>query len=146
MFNPVTPAQMVTALGRAARAAGRSREPASDFSRGQLMSAYSVTRHLAVELAEFPPELRRFADAMADLFDNVPATVDQERFGDRARALRHTGEAWEIGNLVCDALDDLRDDRTPAAADLRARVQAAVHALSDREVQLLADVIEAPRR
>jgi hypothetical protein len=145
MFNPVTPAQMVTALGRAARAAGRSQEPASDFSRGQLMSAYSATRHLAVELAEYPPELRRFADAMADLFDNVPATVDQERFADRARALRHTGEAWAIGNLVCEALDDLRGDAAPAAADLRARVQTAVHALSDREVQLLADVIEAPR-
>jgi hypothetical protein len=130
MFNPVTPAQMVTALGRAARAAGRSQEPASD---------------LAVELAEYPPELRRFADAMADLFDNVPATVDQERFADRARALRHTGEAWAIGNLICEALDDLRGDAAPAAADLRARVQTAVHALSDREVQLLADVIEAPR-
>jgi hypothetical protein len=142
MFNPMTPAEMVTALGRAAHAAGRSEEPASDFSRGQLMSAYSACRHLSVELAEFPRELRCFANAIAERFADAPDTVAKDRFAQLAVELHTATEAAEIGNLVSAGLDDLRGDDSPAAARLRAETWAAIRALSDREVALLADVIE----
>jgi hypothetical protein len=58
----MTPTDMVTAMGRATRDAARSAEPASEFSRGQLMSVYSASRHLAVDVAQFPTELRAFTD------------------------------------------------------------------------------------
>jgi hypothetical protein len=146
MFNPMTPAEVVTALGGAARTAGRSQEPASDFSRGQLMSAYSASRHLSVELAEFEPELRAFADAMAQRFEQAPASVDADRFALRAAELRRTAQAAPIGDLIASALEDLRTASDPEAVELRTAVYNAVRALSDREVALLADVIEAKRR
>ena len=129
MFSPLTPADVVIAIGRATRDAARSSEPASDFSRGQLMSAYSASRHLGVELVSFAPELRSFAQELAA---DLPAL-------DRARS------AHEIGDLVAAALDDLRGDPSPHAAELRARLHTALRRLCDREVELLADVIEAPR-
>ena len=58
MFNPLTPSEMVSAIGLAARATARSESELDDFDRGQLMSAYSATRHLAIEIASFSAELR----------------------------------------------------------------------------------------
>ena len=47
--------------------------------------------------------------------------------------------------IVAAAQDDLRGDPSPHAAELRARLHTALRRLCDREVELLADVIEAPR-
>jgi len=146
VFSPLTPAEVVTAVGRAARDAARSDEPASEFSRGQLMSAFSVSRHLGVEIATFGPELRSFADTVADA---LRASSGALACGDALRAtageLADAADAHRIGNLVAGALDDLRADASPAATELRARLHAALRGLADREVELLADVIEAPR-
>ena len=146
MFSPLTPAEVVTAVGRAARDAARSDEPASEFSRGQLMSAFSVSRHLGVEIAAFGPELRSFADTVADALRASSGAVMR---GDAPEAtageLAKAADAHRIGNLVATALDDLRDDPSPAATALRARLHAALRGLADREVELLAEVIEGPR-
>ena len=53
MFNPLTPSEMVTAIGLAARTAARGEGELDEFDRGQLMSAYSATRHLAIEIDRF---------------------------------------------------------------------------------------------
>lgn len=147
MFNPLTPAEVVGAIGRAARDAARSEEPASEFSRGQLMSAYSASRHLGVELESFEPELRSFAQAVAGrVRDRAEALAD----GDRARALADrldaTADARAAGDAVCELLDDLRGDGGPAAGELRAEIRTLLRQLADREVDLLADVIEGPAR
>jgi hypothetical protein len=146
MFSPLTPAEVVTAVGRAARDAARSDEPASEFSRGQLMSAFSVSRHLGVEIATFGPELRSFADGVADaLRAGSGALACGDALQAAAGELAQAADAHRIGNLVAGALDDLRGDASPAATELRARLHAALRALADREVELLAEVIEAPR-
>ena len=99
-----------------------------------------------MELAEFEPELRAFADAIAERFEQAPASVDADRFALRAAELRRTVQAAPIGDLIAASLEDLRTASDPEAVALRTAVQNAVRALSDREVALLADVIEAPRR
>jgi hypothetical protein len=144
MFGPLTPADMVSAIGRATRDAARSDEPASDFSRGQLMSAYSVTRHLGVELTAFGPELRAFADAVAAQLRTGAGLACGTELAERADALDQTDAEHRIGDLVTEALDALRADPDPAAAALRARIHAALRGLADREVELLAEVIEGP--
>jgi len=147
VLSPMTPAQVVTAIGRTTRDAARSEEPANEFSRGQLMSAYSASRHLGVELAQFAPVVRAFADEVAAelRFERaLPSAGD----GLRAIAARlvQAPDAHAIGDAVAEALDELRDDRSAAAAALRARLHAALRRLSDREVELLAEVIEgAPK-
>ena len=146
MFSPLTTAEVVTAVGRAARDAARSDEPASEFSRGQLMSAFSVSRHLGVEIATFGPELRSFADTVAEaLRASSGATARGDALQVTAGELAAAADAHRIGNLVAGALDDLRGDPSPAATELRARLHAALRALADREVQLLAEVIEGAR-
>jgi hypothetical protein len=146
MFSPLTTAEVVTAVGRAARDAARSDEPASEFSRGQLMSAFSVSRHLGVEIATFGPELRSFAHTVADA---LRASAGEVARGDALEAtageVAKAADAHRIGNLVAAALDDLRGDASAAATDLRARLHAELRGLADREVELLAEVIEGPR-
>ena len=57
MFNPLTPSEMVAAIGMAARTTARGDGELDEFDRGQLMSAYSATRHLAIEIYSFSDQL-----------------------------------------------------------------------------------------
>lgn len=123
MFNPMTQAELIAAMGRTARDAARAADPTDPFLRAQLLSVYSASRHAAVELAEFDGELRRFAQA---------AGVEP-------------GDAGAVGEAVCALLERLRSDPSPQAAASLAAVRAALVVLADREVDLLADVIEGPR-
>src|ERR1700735_2733706 len=71
MFNPLTPSELVAAIGLAARATARGDGELDDFDRGQLMSAYSATRHLAIEIESFRAELSARCAAIADAVDNT---------------------------------------------------------------------------
>jgi hypothetical protein len=147
MFVPLRPAQMVTAIGRAARTAGRAEGEPTEFERGQLMSAYSATRHLAVELDHFDTErerLRRDTEAA------VAAAVAQLPAGDPARdrvsgLLHASGDAAALGEDLCALLAECRAHDTEPWTGLRHTVHAGLRALCDREVQLLTEVIEAGR-
>jgi len=144
----MTSAEVVTAIGRAMREAGRGTASTSEFSRGQLMSAYSASRHLSVELADFPAELHGFSMLVAgELAGELAGAADLAQ-GDRLLALgeqiRQTSAPGEVGNLVSAALDVLSQDASTDSATLRARLQSALRALADREVELLAAVIEGP--
>jgi hypothetical protein len=141
VFNPMTTSQVVGGVGRAAREAARGDDPASEFSRGQLLSAFSATRHVAVELAQFPSELHRFAGRVAD---ELEAYADRGELNRLAAALRDTGEAAAIGDLLARALDILRSDGAPAAGALRACLHSDLRGLCRREVELLAEAIEGP--
>jgi hypothetical protein len=138
----MTTSEVVAAIGRAAREAARGDGPASEFSRGQLMSAFSASRHLAVELARFPAELHSYADEIASLL-RAPGNVrDPGTLVELAAELAGTTAAPRIGDLLAVALDTLRDDCGADAAVLRTRLHAALRRLSDREVALLAEAIE----
>src|SRR4051812_41362354 len=139
MFNPMTPSEVVLAVGKAARAATRGNEGDSEFARGQLLSAYSISRHLSIEIESYGPELRAFA---ADL----SAWAREFGDGDPIRALGgqldDAGHTAELAEATCRLLERLRTDQTEAAADLRAKVRSRLRRLADREVELLAAAIE----
>ena len=124
MFNPMTPAELISAMGRTTRDVARSDDPGDPFVRSQLLSVYSASRHIAVELEAFGPELRAFGEAVG-LDGADPQT---------------------LGDEVCRLLETLRADPSPEASDQLAAVRGALVALVDREVDLLADAIEEPRR
>lgn len=149
MFNPLTPSEMVTAIGRAAREAARGDEPLGDFDRGQLMSAYSATRHLAIELESFGAELRLQSEAIAAAADQ---TAHRLGGGPDAGALRRLGErvrgaenAPAAGAAVADLLALCRERDGPLWVALRGEVRRSLRTLCDREVALLAEGIEAGR-
>jgi hypothetical protein len=124
MFNPMTPAELISAMGRAARDVARSDDPADPFVRSQLLSVYSASRHVAVELEAFEPELRAFRDAVGLEGADPQALADE----------------------TCMLLETLRADPSPQASERLAATRAALMALVDREVDLLADAIEGPSR
>ena len=141
----MTTSEVVSAVGRAARDAARSRGEDSEFSRGQLMSAYSASRHLSVELSRFPAELEAFAAGVADQLTRARQVSRADDLTVIAAELNRASDAPRIGNLVAAALDLVRDDPATAAVSLRASLLRALRGLSDREVELLADAIEGPR-
>jgi hypothetical protein len=145
VFNPGTTSEMVTAVGRAARDAARGEGAGSEFSRGQLMSAFSASRHLSVELARFPAELEAFASAVAHELADGEGVSRARELDAIAHELSTATDAPQIGNLVAAALDLVRDDPSPAAQTLRQSLRRRLRALSEREVDLLADVIEGTR-
>src|SRR6202042_1663594 len=98
MFNQLTAAEVVSAIGTTLRGAARSDEQASDFERDQLMSAYSATRHLSVELATYPPELARFRGALSELLGRHPGVTGESRR--RADAVIAAGGIAELGDAL----------------------------------------------
>ena len=133
MFNPLTPAEMVLAVGRAARAAARAPGGSADFTRSQLMSAYSATRHLTVEMTTYEAELRAFISEVAAI---VRRTDLDGRLSGHVAAIEDASDAREVGTAICELLDVLRDE------ELRVRVHTLVARLVDREVDLLADGLD----
>jgi hypothetical protein len=138
MITPLTPAEVIAAIGRTARDVARGSEPLGEFERGQLMSAYSGTRHLAVELEAFGPEIERFCAAIVAAIDASELVEAQAA----ATQLRGTADPRRAGEVVCALLVLLRAHSSPAAAGLRAEVRTSLRDLCDREVELLADAIE----
>jgi hypothetical protein len=142
----MTPSDMVSAVGRTAREAARSEAAASEFSRAQLMSAYSASRHLAVELAAFRSELELFGASMAAELRAAPGVAGAADLSALASQLELTTDAQRAGDLMSRVLDGLRDDASPESATLRARIHTLLRKLSEREVELLAEAIEGPPR
>jgi hypothetical protein len=144
VFSPLTPSEVVAAIGRAAREAASGSGPTSEFSRGQLMSAFSASRHLSVELACFPDELRGFTEQLAPALRDTAELDAHRQLVALAGELERASDAARIGDLVSEALALVRTDGAPTAGVLRRRIRAALRALSEREVELLADAIEGP--
>jgi hypothetical protein len=141
MFNQLSPAEVTTAIGATLRAAARSDGQASEFERDQLMSAYSATRHLAVELATFEPELRSFTTQVTRQLraDEIPGL--ERDLGRLSERLEGAGSVSDVGEAICVLFESLDRAPSPAANALRSRVHVLLRALADREVDLLADAL-----
>jgi hypothetical protein len=123
----MTPAEVVAGIGQVLRSAGRRGGVASEFDRDQLLSAYSASRPLAVELATYEAEMRVFVDELAGI---APSTVEQ---------LSGVLDPRRVGVVVCDLLAELRARDDDEARRQREAVHGLLRRLADREVDLLAD-------
>ena len=143
MFNPLTPAEVVAAIGVTARDAARSEDPAGEFERDQLLSAYSATRHLAAELVGSAPLLERFRTDLAErlrLAQSGDGAVDAVA-GRTAATVEADRSAAAIGEAVSQLLVELRASPSEPATRLRAEIHVLLRELADREVDLLADAL-----
>ncbi len=141
MFSPLTPAEVVAAIGATAREAARATDPSGEFARGQLLSAASASRHLTVELAGYGPLLEAFVAEVVLPLEDVAALTAWER-ADLVDRLGEARDARVAGEVVCDLLDALRADASPAATVFAGEVHAALRRLADAEVALLAAELE----
>jgi hypothetical protein len=145
MFNPLTPSEMVTAIGMAARTTARGDGELDEFDRGQLMSAYSATRHLAIEIESFRGELSARCAAIADAVDQACAgdgAAEADALRALAARLRASLDARTAGDAIGELLELCREH---GLAALRGETRTQLRALCDAEVTLLADGIEAGR-
>lgn len=127
MFNPMGPSELILALGRVLRAAADGSGPSDDYRRSQLLSAYSIARHLSAEEA-----------ARGELLDWFRAEVVAalpEGSGPRAQ-IAAAREGTEIGELLVQLLEKLGDSQEERAA--RKRLQLLFVEMADREVAALA--------
>jgi len=133
MWNPLTPAEVIAAIGPAARDAARAGD-LDPWMRGQLLSVYSGTRHLAAELGDVAPRVPEVARELAE-------AVRAGGLDDLAGALAAQTDPRVLAELTCQALDRLRVDDPRRARPLIQRALARAVAL---EIELLADAIEGP--
>lgn len=132
MFNQLTSADVVRAIGGTLRDAARTEQELSEFERDQLMSAYSATRHLSVELSAYPLLMAAFRDQLSGLLHERASVADRARV-DAAQ------DSAELGAALCELLAGLRAAGSDEARSLRSAVQAALRRLADDEVDLVAD-------
>jgi hypothetical protein len=132
MFNPMAPHELMIAVGRVLRAAAQPDAGDHEFQRSQLLSAYSVTRHLAAEQAASADLVAWLRAALTDAL-----TGDEPSVTARAReAIAGARTGPEFGAAVGDLLDALGPGDADAA--LRRRLHRVLAEMADREVDALA--------
>jgi hypothetical protein len=132
MFNSLRTDQLIAGIGASARAAATATGPADDYARGQLLSAYSVSRLLA---AEVRAEAGLLAWLRTELLEALAGSGAAAAVPTAAR-IEDAGDAIEIGGALVDLLAELRESGEDPV--LRTRIHAILREMADRELAALA--------
>jgi hypothetical protein len=132
MFNALRTEELIAGMGRTMRAAAAG-GPADDYSRGQLLSAYSISRLLAAEV-------RAEAELLGWLRGELLVALD-EAGSDPAAALaaeriEAAGDAAAIGDALVEVLAELREVEPDSG--LRRRLHSVLREMAERELLALA--------
>lgn len=139
MFNPLSAPEITIAVGRVLKQAASTEGSRDEYQRSQLLSAYSITRHLAAEQADGEALTDWFRERLvAELREAAAADpAPLEDLDARAAAIGGCRAGGEIGPHVRDLLVALRRSHTNPE-----RLLTSVHRLlreaCDREVAALA--------
>ncbi len=139
MFNPLTPADVVLAIGRVTGKAARGKLGDSGFAQSQFFFADSTARHLSAEIDSYGPALRLFVSEV------VGAAGDTEGRGAVSRLvadLSASEDAREIADATSALLAELRRSGSGESAQFRAFICSRMRWLADQEVDSLAKVVE----
>jgi hypothetical protein len=146
VFNALRTEQLIAGIGATARTAAGATGPPDEYARGQLLSAYSVSRLLAAEVSAEAALLAwlrgELLAALADAGEDPTATAAAAR-------IEAAGDALEIGDALVDLLANLRTrdgvdgPKSPDMVDfsahqLRGRVHGVLREMAQRELTALA--------
>jgi hypothetical protein len=132
MFNPLRTDELIAGMGTTMRAAAAAGGPADDYARGQLLSAYSISRLLA---AEVRAEAGLLTWLRGELGSALAASADPAATTARER-IEAASDAGAVGDALVDLLADFRGDgREP---QLRARLHSILREMASRELGALA--------
>jgi hypothetical protein len=126
VFNSLRTDQLIAGIGATARTAAGATGPPDDYARGQLLSAYSVSRLLAAEVSGEAALLTWLRAELFDALDDNPAATKIEAAPD----------AVAIGGILVDLLAELRESGEDP--ELRARIHAILREMAGRELAALA--------
>jgi hypothetical protein len=126
VFNSLRTDQLIAGIGATARTAAGATGAPDDYARGQLLSAYSVSRLLAAEVSG---EAALLAWLRSELLDAL---------GDRpvATKIEAAPDAIDIGGILVDLLAELRESGEDP--ELRTRIHAILREMAGRELAVLA--------
>ncbi|HEY2056042.1 MAG TPA: hypothetical protein VGH14_19065 [Solirubrobacterales bacterium] len=126
MFNALRTEQLIAGIGATARtAAGATGEP-DEYARGQLLSAYSVSRLLAAEVSAEAALLAWLRSELLGALGASPA----------AARIEAAPDAIAIGGVLVDLLAELRESGEDP--ELRTRIHAILREMAQRELAALA--------
>jgi hypothetical protein len=139
MFNALRTEQLIAGIGAAGRAAASAEGPPDEYARGQLLSAYSVSRLLAAEVSAE-------ADLLAWLRTELTTALGEHP---AAAKIQAAPDANAIGGILVDLLAELRDSDVDgpktrhvgefsAHQHLRRRVHGVLREMAGRELVALA--------
>ena len=123
MFNALRTEQLIAGIGAVGRAAAAASGPPDEYARGQLLSAYSVSRLLAAEVSA---EAELLAWLRGELLD---ALGRQCR---RRRRIEAAPDAVAIGGVLVDLLAEFR--QSGEDPELRTRIHAILREMAEREL------------
>lgn len=126
MFNALRTDELIAGIGDTVRAAASASGPPDEYARGQLLSAYSVSRLLAAEV-------RAEAELFSWLRREVVAALEQA--GEDAAAAAAAPDPVALGQILVDLLAGLRRD---PESELRARLHSILREMAERELVALA--------
>jgi|KBSSwiStaDraftv2_1062776.scaffolds.fasta_scaffold503546_2 hypothetical protein len=142
MFNALRTEQLIAGIGSVGRAAATASGPPDEYARGQLLSAYSVSRLLAAEVSAE-------ADLLGWLRGELSAALAEHPEDPAAAAalpqIESATESGAIGDALVDLLADLRT-REDGGSDLRRRLHGILREMAERELIALAARPEGAKR
>jgi hypothetical protein len=139
VFNPLSASEITLGVGQVLKQAASAEDPQDDYQRSQLLSAYSITRHLAAEQAAGDTLLvwfrqRLSAELRGASAANPPPLANLEA---RAELIGACRDGAELGRQVSELLLALRQSGNEARSLIEA-VHGLLRELCDREVAALA--------
>jgi hypothetical protein len=126
VFNSLRTDQLIAGIGATARTAAGATGAPDDYARGQLLSAYSVSRLLAAEVSGEAALLAWLRSELLDALGDNPAATKIEAAPD----------ALGIGGILVDLLAELRESGEDP--ELRTRIHAILREMAGRELAVLA--------
>ncbi len=133
MFNSLRTDQLIAGIGATARTAAGATGPPDDYARGQLLSAYSVSRLLAAEVSG---EAALLAWLRGELLDALGPTTRRPRGEDRGAPTHDRRASRSAGSSASHLLAELRE--SGEGPELRTRIHAILREMAGRELAALA--------
>jgi hypothetical protein len=126
MFNALRTEQLIAGIGAVGRAAAVAEGPPDEYARGQLLSAYSVSRLLAAEVSAEAALLAWLRTELTAALGDHPA----------AAKIQSAPDANAIGDTLVTLLAELRTDAD--GRQLRNRIHSVLREMAGRELVALA--------
>jgi len=133
VFNSLRTEQLIAGIGATARNAAGASGPPDDYARGQLLSAYSVSRLLAAEVSA---EAALLAWLRGELLAALSGAPEDPAAAAAAGRIESATDAGAVGEALVDLLAELRGRGEESA--LRTRIHAILREMARRELAALA--------
>lgn len=133
MFNALRTEELIAGMGTTLRAAAGATGPPDEYARGQLLSAYSVSRLLAAEVSAEAELLGWLRD---EVLAALAAAPDDPAASAAVPRVEAAADGVALGEVLVDLLADLR--RRAEEPELRRRLHSILREMAQRELAALA--------